>query len=136
MLGHLTDFGHEKLQDRSLRRVAATLLYWPWWSTVSFRLLRLVHWEDLAPTAEELSLANWWLSKRKQAFDSIVILTSWMLWREWNNRTFNNTTANPPTQVLHDTLVEASIWVQAGYIALSEFTQVVHVRSRDHVRSM
>ncbi|KAF8711568.1 hypothetical protein HU200_029017 [Digitaria exilis] len=59
-----------------------------------------------------------------------------MLWKERNNRTFNNTTTNPPTQVLHDTLAEASIWVQAGYIALSEFTRTVHVGSRDHVRSM
>ena len=41
-------------------------------------------------------LVVWWIDARKriqkddgQCFDSVVILVSWMLWKERNNRTFD-----------------------------------------------
>ncbi|KAG2560051.1 hypothetical protein PVAP13_8KG027800 [Panicum virgatum] len=42
-------------------------------------------------------LADWWTTSRKRVakadrmcFDSIVILTSWMIWNERNRRTFDS----------------------------------------------
>ena len=70
-------------------------------------------------------LASWWLRQRlrlevalRLAFDSLVLLTSWILWRERSNRTFSRTA--PGVQELYLKLVrEADDWVQAGFKTLS-----------------
>lgn len=57
---------------------------------VWFKVLRRLGWHTLAPRAHD-TLVDWWLRSRKQigkprrhAFDSLVILVTWLLWLERN----------------------------------------------------
>lgn len=70
------------------------------------------------------TIADWWISLRKQipkgqrkGFDSLTLLTTWLLWKERNNRIFNNT-FKLPAQLLVD-----AYSVQAGHTLLSDFLQ-------------
>ncbi|XP_066320627.1 uncharacterized protein [Miscanthus floridulus] len=89
-----------------------------------FSLLAPVGLTALVPATTE-ELASWWLRQRlrlevalRLAFDSLVLLTSWILWRERSNRTFSRTA--PGVQELYLKLVrEADDWVQAGFKTLS-----------------
>jgi len=87
--------------------------------------------QQLCPTGSETSLAYWWLSSRKQlgkherrGFDSLVILISWMIWKERNARNFNNQ-AMTVVQLRDLILEELSVWVQAGFKLLSVFCQAL-----------
>ena len=52
------------------------------------------------------------------AFDSLVLLISWIIWKERNNRTFSRMAAG--VQDLYLKVVrEAVDWVQAGFETLS-----------------
>jgi hypothetical protein len=62
---------------------------------VWFRTLRRSGFYSLTPD-QECSVAEWWLSKRKQVhkdqrpgFDSLVILVCWCIWKERNARVFD-----------------------------------------------
>lgn len=92
-----------------------------------FSLLQLVGAETLTPTADELSLSGWWTSARKQvskdarkSFDSFIILVSWSIWLERNNRTFNRQTRSV-LQLQRHIQEQASDWVQARFTALTPF---------------
>lgn len=59
-------------------------------------LLRL-RWHFLTPGNLDDSLPDWWTRSRKKlqkadrkCFDSLIILTAWMIWNERNRRTFDN----------------------------------------------
>jgi hypothetical protein len=92
------------------------------WSRLLLRA-GLLH---LAPT-EGSALQEWWISSRKQipirfrrAFDSVVIVVSWNVWKERNSRTFdgrNRTTA----QVCDAILDEIRDCVAAGFNGLDVF---------------
>lgn len=68
---------------------------------------------------------TWWTTARKQlpkelrhGFDSLVLLTSWMLWKERNARTFN-CIASTPAELGAAIRLEADLWVVAGYKRLA-----------------
>jgi hypothetical protein len=66
-------------------------------------------------------VAEW---KRSGAFAAEkrlrLLLVSWLLWKERNNRTFNNVSA-PPSQVQLRVLEELNQWIAAGFAAVANF---------------
>ena len=68
----------------------------PFSREVWFKVLHKVGWERVMPNTHTYSLASWWSEARKElpkvdrcGFDSLVILVSWLLWKERNDRTFD-----------------------------------------------
>ncbi|XP_066334381.1 uncharacterized protein [Miscanthus floridulus] len=86
--------------------------------------LRRLHLDDLVHVHEEEAM-QWWLRNRKlipkpmrRGFDSLFFLIGWMLWKEWNARTFNRI-ATTATQLVQNIDDELNVWVLAGYRHLS-----------------
>ena len=78
-------------------------------------------WESISPSSHELGLAAWWTVARKsihkenrQCFDSVVILVSWMLWKERNNRTFERIVRSV-LELLVWVVEEIVAWFLAGF---------------------
>jgi hypothetical protein len=73
------------------------------------------------PLADHGELAlHWWLYARKmvpkpfrQGLDSLVFLIGWMLWKEWNARTFGVVATATPFLVVA-MQQEASLWASTG----------------------
>ena len=89
-----------------------------------FNLLRKLGWESVSPSAHELGMVAWWTVARKsihkdnrQCFDSVVILVSWMLWKERNNRMFERATRSA-LAMLAWVVDEILFWLQAGFRCL------------------
>ncbi|KAG0551010.1 hypothetical protein BDA96_01G387000, partial [Sorghum bicolor] len=90
---------------------------------------------SLLPAAEEHDLADWWLRSRqhlqvdgREAFDSLVLLVAWSLWKERNSRVFRG--AASAVQVVARSLVaEADAWCLAGFAPLRLF-----VAAWSHIR--
>lgn len=54
----------------------------------------------------------------RPAFDTLLLLTLWMLWKERNSRTFKGIAST--VEIIYRTLVqEAEGWVQAGFTSLA-----------------
>jgi len=75
------------------------LIQCPFARELWFNLFSKLGWEPVSPSAQDRQLAAWWTVARKcirkdgrQCFDSVVILVSWMLWKERNNRMFERAT--------------------------------------------
>jgi hypothetical protein len=76
---------------------------------------------DLLTPQPGISFLDWWLSRclmlgsaRRKGFDSLTILGSWCLWKEWNRRVFNGVGRSVVT--VADSVVEEAVrWSQAGY---------------------
>jgi hypothetical protein len=73
---------------------------------------------------QQQDVMTWWTTARKQlpkelhrGFDCLV-LTSWMLWKERNARTFNRI-ASTPAELGAAIRLEADLWVAAGYKRLA-----------------
>jgi hypothetical protein len=89
-----------------------------------FGLLDPLGLTALLPTASE-DVAPWWLRQRLQldgvarpAFDSMLLLVSWIIWKERNSRTFTGVSTG--VQQLRQKIVrEADDWVKAGFKTLS-----------------
>jgi hypothetical protein len=75
--------------------------------------------------AEDSSLADRWQTTRlsipkhlRHSFDSVVLLVSWMVWKERNRRTFDMI-----TKLLAELVVlileEADAWIAAGFWCLA-----------------
>lgn len=67
------------------------------------------------------SLTEWWLQMRhglnatqKKGIDSSIMLISWMIWRERNNRVFGRATPLQPAQLLQQLIDETVLWSAAG----------------------
>ena len=73
------------------------------------------------PNTHTYSLASWWSEARKQlpkvdgrGFDSLVILVSWLLWKERNNKTFDRR-VRMVDEVVLSVCDEVVAWSHAGY---------------------
>ena len=67
----------------------------------------------------------WWAWARRRVhrgsrkgFDSLLMLTCWVLWKERNARTFRNE-AKDARELCLEILQEAALWLRAGYSTLS-----------------
>ena len=79
----------------------------------------------LGPTTSTLNLQDWWLACSKLAppnivdrWRSVALLSWWMLWKERNNRIFNNK-ASPPAVLAEKIVTEISLWRIAGVLGSS-----------------
>jgi hypothetical protein len=70
-------------------------------------------------------VGSWWLRQRvridaslKPAFDSLILLVAWMVWKERNGRTFSRQ-ASGLRELLMKIIREADDWVLAGFKTLS-----------------
>lgn len=89
---------------------------------------------ELVPTTSD-ELGSWWLNKRQRidgaarpSFDSMVLLITWTLWKERNDRTFSQTASAHPG-LLQKVIKEASDWVLAGFKTLSVFCSLMSQNS-------
>ena len=91
---------------------------------VWFRMLRRLGWDTLAPDTESTFFVTWWSAARKQiskdnrrCLDTLVILTSWLLWKERNDRTFDQRvrTVDDVLTWVYDEIVA---WFQEGFRCL------------------
>lgn len=90
------------------------------------KVLTWANFQTMIPPIS-ISLQNWWQEARKtvagkrlKKFDSIVMLTSWSIWKERNNRVFEKT--SKPANVICDQIIkEAEQWNLAskGHLYLS-----------------
>ena len=76
-------------------------------------------------------LIDWWLRSRlallgdlRPAFDCLVMLVAWILWKERNARTFNQEICNVQ-ELLSKLLREAQDWMAAGFVSLSVLPQLL-----------
>ncbi|XP_066333343.1 uncharacterized protein [Miscanthus floridulus] len=93
---------------------------------VWFALLAPLGLTVLAPGHTE-DATSWWLRQRlridaagRPAFDSMILLISWVIWKERNSRTFSRDAAG--IQELRLKVQDADDWVKAGFKMLSVFT--------------
>ena len=77
------------------------------------------------------TMADWWLQTRAdfpemfwRGFNSLVLLVSWIIWKERNRRTFDHL-ARTTTQVLAVIREEADSCVAAGFRALASLLAAV-----------
>jgi len=93
----------------------------PFSREVWFKVLCKVGWERVMPNTHTYSLASWWSEAGKQlpkvdrrGFDSLVILVSWLPWKERNDRTFDRR-VRMVDEVVLSVCVEVVAWSLAGY---------------------
>ena len=97
---------------------------------VWLRILSTFALGHLTPTADD-TLLDWWLRTRarfhddlQKAFDTLVLLVSWMLWKERNRRVFDDD-PSPATTLLDRVKEEADSWIAAGFRSLAAFASLV-----------
>jgi hypothetical protein len=57
-------------------------------------------------------------SDLRKGFDSMVLLVTWMIWKERNHRAFDSSCTLPPGLVT--VVVEkGNIWIEAGFVNLA-----------------
>lgn len=83
-----------------------------------FALLTALGLQSLAP-ADSMDVVDWWLTSRAEVtadsrpvLDSVVLLISWCIWKERDNRTFNRVTAD-----LHGMIVLSFTRERTGLLA-------------------
>jgi hypothetical protein len=94
------------------------------------RLLLALHSSTVPPQQDSL-LLSWWLSSKvafphalQQSFDSLVLLVSWIFWKERNRRTFDRKSRST-TELLQAIFDEADAWIAAGFRDLALLTTLV-----------
>lgn len=104
-----------------------------------FSLLAPVGLTALVPEGAD-ELGSWWLQQRlrldndaRPAFDSLMLLISWSIWMERNNRTFSRSVAGTQ-EMFRKVLREAEEWVHAGFKMLAMVCPIYLVaKRRSHV---
>jgi hypothetical protein len=91
------------------------------------RLLHALAYPAVAHV-QDSTLLDWWLLARaripralRRSFDSLVLLVSWLLWKERNRRTFDHRSMTAP-ELLRCISEEANVWIVAGYRCLALLT--------------
>jgi nicotinamide riboside kinase len=56
----------------------------------------------------------------RRSFDLVLLLVSWVLWKERNARVFDNRRCSAQ-QAMRALLEEADDWISAGFVAIAEF---------------
>jgi hypothetical protein len=86
-----------------------------------FNFLHRVGWGSIPPSTNSLGFVAWSKAARKRVqkddrrcFDSVVILISWILWKERNCRTFDRSSKSV-SQLLSLVLDEMVAWFWAGH---------------------
>ena len=81
-------------------------------------------WDEATPGSQAVSFADWWTGARKRfprssrkGFDSLVVLVSWLLWKEQNNRTFDRR-AQSAREFQAAVGNEIVMWIQGGFKSL------------------
>jgi len=94
---------------------------------VWYKILLRANWHAVTPHQPYVDFADWWQAGRKcfnkvdrQCFDSLAILTFWIIWKEHNQRTFDHV-AHSVEEVVSRAFEEALAWVQAGFSSLTPF---------------
>jgi hypothetical protein len=79
---------------------------------VWFESMRLNGLPDVTPTGED-KLEDWWLrsrqrvaSSRRKEFDTRVMLTCWLIWKQRNARVFDNLSQHCSARVLVDRITD------------------------------
>lgn len=92
---------------------------------VWFKLLRPSGLQNITPSPQAV-LPDWWLNGRKRmpkqrrkAFDSLVPLGCWEIWKERNRRVFRHSCVQPTALIAH-IRAEGRNWISAGFSTLSE----------------
>jgi len=94
---------------------------------VWFSVFRRLGWQSATPTDRTICFVDWWSHARKQrargdrrCFDTLVILVSWLIWKERNRRTFDHHARSHEVLL---TFVDDEIvsWLQAGYKQLEGY---------------
>jgi len=86
------------------------------------------NWLRLAAgLSTHLEFTDWWSWSRKQvhgddrkAFDTLLVLVVWLLWKERNNRIFQNSNMLASDLVLR-IIEEGKAWAYAGFRHLQKF---------------
>lgn len=102
-----------------LSRIKAT---W-WWA------LRAIRLQDCLPI-NEASFHTWLCSARekvhkphRRGFDTIATLIAWTIWKEWNNRVFNNE-SRTWVDIAKGMAEEAALWRAANSVIPSLTSQL------------
>lgn len=89
-----------------------------------FQLLAPVGLAVIVPVRGE-DIASWWLRQRigidstaRPAFDTLMLLVCWNIWKERNNRTFARS-ALGSLDLFRAVVAEADVWVAAGYRSIA-----------------
>ena len=61
--------------------------------------------------------------KARKGFDSVVLLTSWLMWKERNSRVFQRVSSSP-MQLVQLILDEARACFAAGFLSFGSFLGV------------
>jgi hypothetical protein len=92
---------------------------------ICLRLLAPAGMQSLVPLATSFLLTDWWLmahdlelAEGRRTFDFLVLATSWIFWKERNNRTFDGF-ARTMSQVLAAVTDELHSYVAAGFRGLA-----------------
>jgi hypothetical protein len=91
-----------------------------------FRLFRSLSFPGVTPSQDDV-WPDWWIRARKhiskdqrKGFDTLVVLTCWLLWKECNNRVFNHL-SHRPASLLPKIIDEYRQWVATGYSSLVDW---------------
>ena len=89
-----------------------------------FGVLSWFGWGEVTPGSQAVNFAVWWTGARKRfprssrkGFDSLVVLVSWLLWKERNNRTFDRR-ARSAREFQAAVGNEIVMWIQGGFKSL------------------
>jgi hypothetical protein len=89
----------------------------------------------LVPVAGDHNLAEWWLGRQellqadvKPAFDSLVLLVAWTVWKECDARVFRGSNGSM-TSVCKALFQEVKLWCEARFRELRAFTPIWSLNS-------
>ena len=126
------------LCDQSSETVDHLLLSCPFSREVWFQVMRRIGHEGVLQQVQSDLFLDWWSRARRlipksgrRGFDSLVVLISWLLWKERNDRTFHRH-VRTLQEVVPRVYDEITVWSQAGYRQLeSLFSPLVAPTGRE-----